>query len=183
LKLNLFSQPSTIGKVFFFPMATMLTKSTLFFLNLCNDYRDLQEAKAKCHLSEAWLEHKLTTASQPWRPNMDDSDSDARAPKATSSKSSRKHLINSDVAVGSHAQALPAKKSRKAPISTSGAGDSETVCYEEPMNAQTSAGYGGLEDEDDNKEWETIKRSPAKGPGVCISDHVNRRYVRLSTPR
>jgi hypothetical protein len=69
-----------------------------------------------------------------------------------------------------------------APIST-GAGDSKTVRHKEPMNVQTSAGYGGLEDEDDNEEWEAIKWSPAKGPGVRISDHVNRRYVRLLTPR
>lgn len=162
-------------------MATMLTESSLFFLDLCNDYRDLREAKTRCGLSEAWLERKTATASQSWRPNTDDSDYDATAPKATSSKSSRKHLINPDVFVGSHAQVLPEKKSRKAPISTSG--DSETVRYNEPMNFQTSAGYGGLEDEDDDEEWETIKQSPAKGPGVRISDHVNRRYVRLSTPR
>ena len=72
------------------------------------------------------------------------------------------------------------KKSCKAPISTSG--NSEIVCYNEPINFQTSAGYGGLEDEDDDKKWETIKQSPAKGPEVCIFDHVNHYYVRLSTP-
>ena len=111
---------------------------------------------------------------------MDDSDDNATAPKVTSSKSSQKHLINPNVFVDSHVQVLPEKKSRKAPISTSG--NSEIVCYNEPINFQTSAGYGSLEDEDDDKEWETIKQSPAKGPRVCIFDHVNHRYVHLSTP-
>ena len=110
---------------------------------------------------------------------MDSSDEDAMAPKATFSKSSWKHLINPDVFVGSHAQVLPEKKSRKAPIST--LGDSKTVRYNEPMNFQTSAGYSGLKDEDDNKEWETIKQSLAKGPGVHISDHVNRCCLLINT--
>ena len=112
---------------------------------------------------------------------MNDSDDDAMAPKATSSKSSQKHLINPDVFVGSHAQVLSEKKSHKAPILTSG--NSETVRYNEPMNFQTSAGYGGLEDKDDDEKWETIKQSLAKGPRVHISDHVNRCYVCLLTPR
>ena len=159
----------------------MLTKSSLFFLDLCNDYRNLREAKTRCGLLEAWFKCKTATASQSWWPNMDDSNDNATAPKVTSSKSSQKHLINPDVFVGSHVQVLPEKKSRKAPILTSG--DSETVCYNKPMNFQTSAGYSGLEDEDDNEEWETIKQSPAKGPGVHISDHVNRCYVCLLTPR
>ena len=158
----------------------MLTESSLFFLDLYNDYRDLREAKTRCGLSEAWLKCKTATASQSWQLNMDNSDNDATAPKVTSSKSSQKHLINSDVFVGSHAQVLPEKKSHKAPISTSG--DSEMVHYNEPINFQTSASYGGFENKDDDEEWETIKQSLAKGPGVCISDHVNHRYVRLSTP-
>ena len=158
----------------------MLTESSLFFLDLCNDYRDLWEAKMRCGLSEVWLEHKTATASQSWQPNTDNSDDDATAPKATSSKSLQKHLINPDVFVSSHAQVLPEKKSHKAPILT--LGNFKMVRYNEPMNFQTSAGYGGLEDEDDNEEWETIKQSLAKGPGVRISDHVNHHYVRLSTP-
>ena len=77
-------------------------------------------------------------------------------------------------------QALPSNKSRKASTSTSV--DSEKVCDNKPKDVQTSVRYGGLEDEDDDKEWEAIRQSPVKEPGVRISDHVCCRYVRFSTP-
>jgi hypothetical protein len=162
----------------------MLTNSALFFLNLCNEYRDLQQAKAKAGVSAAWVKQaKTTTAVQHRRAIPEVSDDDATAPEVTSgaaSGPSKKRIINTDVAVVSHAQTFASKKSRKASTSTSG--DLEKVRDKEPIDVQTGVGYGGLEDEDDNEEWEAIKLSPVKGPGVRISDHVRRRYVRLSTP-
>jgi hypothetical protein len=77
-------------------------------------------------------------------------------------------------------QMFASKKSRKA--STLISGDLEKVRDKEPINVQTGVGYGGLEDEDDNEEWEAIKLSLVKGPGVCISDHVCCHYVCLLTP-
>jgi hypothetical protein len=43
----------------------MLTDSALFFLNLYNEYRDLQQAKAKAGVSAVWVKQaKTTTAIQ-----------------------------------------------------------------------------------------------------------------------
>jgi hypothetical protein len=165
-------------------MTTMLTDSALFFLNLCNEYRDLQQAKVKVGVSAAWVKQaKTTTAVQHRQPIPEVSDHDATAPEVTSgavSGPSKKRIINSDVAVVSHAQMFASKKSRKASTSTSG--DLEKVCDKEPINVQTGVGYSGLEDKDDNEEWEAIKLSLVKGPEVRISDHVHRHYVHLSTP-
>lgn len=154
----------------------MLTESDLFFLNLCNEYRDLRQAKASFGISEEWLKQKekekaTTAVKRRRRRSVEDSDDDATVPEATScaaGKPSKKRLINSGIAVVAHEQALPSKQSRNATIS----GDSEKVCDKEPTDVQTMCHYGGLEDEDDNEEWEAIKQSPVKERGVRISDHV-----------
>ncbi len=39
----------------------MLTEGDLFFLNLCNEYRDLQHAKAVSGISEVWLKQDKAT--------------------------------------------------------------------------------------------------------------------------
>ena len=164
----------------------MLTESALFFLNLCNEYRDLRQAKGRSGLSEAWLKQDKAAASvqrQRRRITEDSDDDDATTPDATSSAASRplkKCIINSGVAVVSHELALRSKKSRKVLTSTSG--DSEKVRDEEPMGTQTSSRYGGLEDKDDNEEWEAIRQSLAKARGVRITDCVRCCYVRLSPP-
>lgn len=167
----------------------MLTDSALFFLNLCNEYRDIREAKARSGVSEAWLKQNKATAVQSRRRPItedddDDDDDDDTVPEATSSAankpSKKKRITNSGVAVVSRVQALPSNKSRKA--STSTPGDSEKVRDNGPKDVQTSVRYGGLEDEDDDEEWEAIRQSPVKEPGVRISDHVRCRYVHFSTP-
>ena len=168
----------------------MLTDSALLFLNFCNEYRDIREAKARSGVSEAWLKQNKATAAQSRRRPIteddddDDDDDDGTAPEATSSAANRppkkKRITNSGVAVVSRVQALPSNKSRKASTSTSG--DSEKVHDDEPKDVQTSVRYGGLEDEDDDEEWEAIRQSPVKEPGVRISDHVRCRCVRFSTP-
>jgi hypothetical protein len=161
-------------------MATMLTESALFFLNLCNDYRDLREVKATAGVSEEWLkQNKAPTAVRRQQLFTGDSDDDTTAPEARSSAASRpskKRITNSDVAVVARVHTFPSKQSRSASTS----GNSEKVL--EPTDVQTSCRYGGLEDEDDNEEFETFKRSPVKERGVRISDHVSCRYVCLSTP-
>jgi hypothetical protein len=165
----------------------MLTDSALFFLHLCNEYRDLQQAKAKAGVSAAWVKQAKTTPTvQHRQPIPEVSDDDATAPEVTSgaaSGPSKKRIINSDIAVVSHVQMIASKKSCKASRpSTSTSGNLEKVRDKEPIDVQTGIGYGGIEDKDDNEEWEAIKLSPVKGPEVCISDHVHRRYVRLSAP-
>lgn len=166
----------------------MLTESSLFFLNLCNEYSDLQQAKATSGLSDAWVKQVAATKTAKRRRSRteDSDDGDATpTPEATSSATSRpskKRISNSGVAVAVHERTLPLKKLRKGSTSTSGAGNSEKVRDEEPANVQNSSRYGGLEDEDDEEEWRVIKQSPVKERGVRVSDHVRRRYVRSWTP-
>ena len=170
VRLNPFNKPSTISKRYFFPKAAMLTEDALFFLNLCNEYRDLRRAKATSGVSEAWLrQQEKDSVTQTRRGLTEDSDSDARSSK-------KKRITTSGVVVVAHAQLLPSKKSRSASTSI----DSENVRDNDVV--QTSARYGGLEDEDDTEEREAVKRSPVKAEGVRISDHVRCHRVHLSTP-
>jgi hypothetical protein len=70
-------------------MITMLTNNALFFLNLCNEYRDLQQAKAKAGISVSWVKQaKTTTAIQHWQPIPEVPDNNATAPKVTSGAAS-----------------------------------------------------------------------------------------------
>jgi hypothetical protein len=160
-------------------MATMLTEGALFFFNLCNDYRDIRRAKATSGVSDAWLRQEKSTISIRRRlPEDSDDETTASKPSSTTAnRPSKKRIIDSGVAVVAHAQALPSKQSRKASTS----GDAEKVHDEEPMDVY-SCHYGGLEDEDDEEEWEAIKQSPAKQQGVRISDHVRCHSSRLPTP-
>lgn len=154
----------------------MLTEGALFFLNLCNEYRDIQRAKATSGVSDAWVyQGKSHTAIR--RRLNEDSDNEATASNATSSSANRpskKRLTNSGIVVVARAQVLPSKQSRKSSTS----GNSEKVRDEEPI-AQTSCRYGGLEDEDDEEEWEAIRQSPVKEKGVRIIDRVRCHYVSL----
>jgi hypothetical protein len=160
----------------------MLTESALFFLNLCNEYSDIQHAKATSGVSDAWLkEKKAATTAQRRRASTEDSDDGAMAPEATSRAASRptkKRIISSGAAVVSRAQALPSKQSRK----TSAA---ENVRDKGPVEVQSSCRLSGLEheddDEDDDEEWQSVKQSPVKERGVCVSDDVRCCYVCLST--
>lgn len=160
-------------------MSTMLTEGALFFLNLCNEYRDIQRAKATSGVSDAWLHQGKSHRAIRRRLN-EDSDNEATVSNATSSSASRplkKLITNSGIAVVARAQVLPSKQSRKGSTS----GNSEKVCEKEPM-VHTSCRYGGLEDEDDEEEWEAIRQSPVKEKGVRIFDRVRCFYVSLSTP-
>ena len=151
----------------------MLTESALFFLNLCHDYRDLQNVKATAGASEAWLKQvKVTTTVQRRSLITEDSNDNATAPKATSDKPSKKRITNSGIAIVVHVQPSVKQSSWASTL-----GDSEKVPDEEPMDVQT-----GLEDKDDKEEWKGISQSPVKKRGVRISDHVHFRRVRLSAP-
>lgn len=162
----------------------MLTEGALFFLNLCNEYRDLRHAKATSGVAEAWLkQNKAAMVVQRRRLGSEDSDDDATTsktiPSAAARRPSKKRITNSRVAVVSHVQAFPSKKPRKTSAPST---PSRPEKVQEP--AQISSHYGGLEDEDDKKEWEAIKKRPVKERGVRISDHVRCHYVfffRLST--
>jgi hypothetical protein len=150
----------------------MLTEGALFFLNLCNEYRDIREAKRTSGVSETLLkQNKSTSAAKRQRHFPEDSDDDA---PSAASRSTKKRILTTSVGVTSHGQALPSKRSRKASTS-------EKVSDKEPMEVQTSCRYGGLEDEDDEEEWQAVKQSPIKAKGVRISNHVRRSYVRLLT--
>ena len=167
-----------MGKGSIFPTKIMLTESALFFLNLCNDYRDIQNAKVTSGVSEEWLKNKATTAVRRRRLVTEDSDNDATAPEATSSaasKPSKKRITNTGVVVLARDARLSSKQSRRA----STLGDSEKVRDKEPTDVQTGSHDGGLDDEDDEEEWEAMRQSPAKERGVRISDHVRCHYVRL----
>ena len=107
-------------------------------------------------MSKAWvMQNKVTAVQCQWL-ITGDSDNNTTAPETTSnaaSNTSKKHVINFGVAVVAHAQALPSKRLRKAPISS----NSKKGRDKEPMDVQTTSRYGGLEDEDDMKEWEALE--------------------------
>ena len=136
----------------------MLTESSLFFLNLCNEYSKLQETKAMSGISEEWVKQIATTKSAKCRRVCTESSNDNNAtmtPKATSRATNRplkKHINNLGVAVVAHERALPLKKICKGLASTSGESKSEKMHNKEPNDFQNSCCYGGLEDEDDEEE-------------------------------
>jgi hypothetical protein len=146
-----------------------LTETSLFFLNLCNDYRALQHAKAKSGVTKSWLRQRKTTTLNK-RPNESDDDSDAipdsEATPTTARKPVKKRILNSGVAVVNQAEALASKPLSKKKLS-------EDAVTRDGSAEQGDVRYGGLEDEDDNKEWETIQQSPVKGKGVRKSDTVH----------
>jgi hypothetical protein len=143
-----------------------LTDSSLFFLNLCNDYRALQRTKANSGVTKSWLkQNKTTTLGK--RQNESDDDSDA-VPEATlimASKPIKKRVLNSGVVVVSQAETLASRPPSKKKL------NEDAVAHNKDME-QGDVRYGGLEDEDDNKEWEAIQQSPVKGKGVRRSDTV-----------
>ena len=154
----------------------MLTESALFFINLCNEYRDLRHVKVMAGVSEAWVKQKkVTKATQRRRHFTDESNDDAMAPSSAASRPSKKRITASGVAVIAHAQPLPSNQPRK----TSTSANSEKACDKEPVDVQAGCRYGGLEDEDDGEEWEAIRQSLVKPQGVRISDHVHHRCVRF----
>ena len=165
----------------------MLTESSLFFLNLCNEYSELRDAKVMFSISEEWVKQIAATKSTKHQACTESSNDDnaTTMPEATSSATSRpskKCINNLGIAVVAHEQALSLKKIHKGSTSTSGEGKSEKMRNEEPTAAQNSCHYGGLEDEDDKEEWRAIEQSPAKRKGMHISDHVCCRYVCSCTP-
>jgi hypothetical protein len=146
-------------------MKQPLTKSSLFFLNLCNDYRALQNAKAKSGVTKSWLKQdKTATFSKRQNESDDGSDTTSKATPSVASKPIKKRILNSGVAVVSQTEALASKPSSKKKLN-------DAVTHENME--QGAVRYGGLEDEADNKEWETIQQSPVKGKGVRKSDAVH----------
>jgi hypothetical protein len=144
-----------------------LTDSSLFLLNLCNDYRALQRTKANSGVTKSWLkQNKTTTLSKRQNESDDDSDAVPEATLITASKPIKKRILNSGVAVISQAETLASRPpSKKKKLNKDAVGhDKDTE--------QGDVRYGGLEEEDDNKEWETIRQSPVKGKGVRRSDTV-----------
>lgn len=143
-----------------------LTEGSLFFLNLCNDYRALQHTKANSGVTRSWLEqNKTTTLKKRQNESEDDSDALPEAIPRMASKPTKKRVLNSRVAVVSQAETLASKPPSKKKLNEDG------VNHDENME-QGNVRYGGLEDEDDNREWETIRQSPVKGKGVRKSDTV-----------
>ena len=148
----------------------MLTGSTVFLLNLCNEYRDIQRAKVASGVVRAWLKQdKATTSLQRRRritEDSDDSDNNATAPGAPSSAAS-KPTVQRNVSLTPVLPSLPMHKlfPRK---NYARSRHQKRFGDKEPMDILTSCHYGGLEDEDDNEEWETIKQSPIKEQGVRV---------------
>ena len=108
-------------------------------------------------ISKEWVKQIAATKSAKRQACTESSDDNnaTTTPKATSSATSRpskKCINNLGVAVIAHEQALPLKKIHKGSMSTSGEGKSEKTRNKEPMAAQNSCCYGGLEDEDDKEE-------------------------------
>jgi hypothetical protein len=173
-RLNVLNQLLIISKDVFFSVAIMLTKSSLLYLNFCNEYRDLRHAKKTSGVSREWLEQaKVSTVVRHRGLTMKDSSDDSSddttpAIRRATSRPSKKRITDSGVAIVSRVQALPPKHPRKARTS----GNAEMVCDEEPMGALNSCHYGGLDDEDDTQEWEAIRQSPVKERGVRIVDDV-----------
>ena len=165
----------------------MLTESSLFFLNLCNEYNELRDAKVTSGISEEWVKQIAATKSTKRQACTESSDDDnatttLEATSSSTSRPSKKCINNLGIAVIAHEQALPLKKIHKGSTSTSGKGKLEKMRSEEPTATQNSCHYGGLEDEDDEEEWRVIEQSPAKQEGVCISDHMHCHYVCSCTP-
>jgi hypothetical protein len=142
-----------------------LTDSSLFLLNLCNDYRALQRTKANSGVTKSWLkQNKTTTLSK--RRNESDDDSDIpEAALIAASKPIKKRVLNSGVAVISQAETVASRPPSKKKL------NEDAVAHDKDTE-QGDLRYGGLEEEDDNKEWETIRQSPVKGKGVRRSDAV-----------
>ena len=116
----------------------MLTESSLFFLNLCNEYSELQETKAMSGISEEWVKQIATTKSAKCWQVCTESSYDNNAtmtPKATSRAANRplkKCINNLGIAVIAHEWALPLKKICKGSASTLGESKSEKMHYKEP---------------------------------------------------
>ena len=116
------------------------------------------------------MQNKATRSVRHGWFSTEDSDDHPEATSSVASKPTKKRLVDSGADVV--ARNPLSKRSRKASTS-------KKARNEEPIDIQFSCREGGLEDEDDQEEWEAIRQCPVKERGVRIFDHVHCRYCSL----